>query len=158
MGQCKTEEQKKSIREVYQPSTLSDLKNWRDTWGDNEDLLDISNEINLLPDNMIDKITSLYGFVVKSRIGGDLIELRGALLGIVYHLAANNDNCNDMHKYCEKGADSFCMYHKAVVSGGTIPKHPRCISIACRDRVLDILAPYFPCHFWKRFRAVTPQI
>ena len=28
---------------------------------------------------MIDKITSLYGFVVKGRIGGDLIELRGAL-------------------------------------------------------------------------------
>ena len=99
---------------------------------------------------MIDKITSLYGFVVKSRIGGDLIELRGALFGIVYHLAANDDNCNDMHKYCEKGADSFCMYQKAVVSGDTIPKHPRCISIACRDRVLDILAPYFALSFLEK--------
>ena len=76
-----------------------------------------------MPDNIIDKITSLYGFVVKSRICGDLIELREALLGSVYHLAAA-DNCHDMHKYCEKGADSFCMYQKAVVAGDTIPKHP----------------------------------
>ena len=117
------------------------MKKGRDNWGLNEDLLDISNEIILLPDNMIDKITSLYGLVVKSRIGGDLIELRGALFGVVYHLAANDDNCNDTHKYCEKGADSFCMYQKAVVSGDTIPKHPRCIRITGRDSVLNILAP-----------------
>ena len=62
------------------------------------------------------------------------------MFGIVYHLAANDDNCNDMHKYCEKGADSFCMYQKAVVVGDTIAKHPRCISLACRDRVLDSTA------------------
>ena len=55
-----------------------------------------------------------------------------------------------MHKYCEKGADSFYMYQKAVVSGATIPKHPRCISIAYRDRVWDILAPYFALSFLEK--------
>ena len=107
LGQCKTEAQKKTVRDQYRPSTLRDLKIGRDNWGDSEEIVDISEEINLLPDNIIDKVTSLYGFVVKSRIGGDLIELREALLGIIYHLAANDDNCHDMHKYCEKGADSF---------------------------------------------------
>ena len=150
LSQCKTEAQKKSVRELYRPSTLRDLKKGRDSWGDNEDLSNISNEINLLPDNIIDKITSLYGFVVKSRIGGNLNELREALFGIVYHLAANDDNCHDMHKYCEKGADSFCNYQKALALRNTIPKHPRCITSACRDRVLDILAPYFTVSFLEK--------
>ena len=150
LGQCKTEAQKKTVREQYRPSTLRDLKKWRDSWGDSEDVGDLSNEINLLPDSIIDKITSLYGFVVKSRIGGDLIDLRDALMGIVYHLAANDDNCHDMHKYCNKGAESFCMYQKAVALGDIIPKHPRCISTACKDRILDILGPYFAVPFLEK--------
>ena len=64
LGQCKTEAEKKTVREQYRPSTLRELKKGRDSWGDSEDV-DISNEINLLPDNIIDKIASLYGFVVK---------------------------------------------------------------------------------------------
>ena len=112
MGQCKTEAQKKTVRDLYRPSTLRDLKKGRDNWVDSEELVDISNEINLLPDNIIDKTTSLYGFVVKGRIGGDLIELREALLGIFYHLAANDDNCHDMQKYCEKCAYSVCMHQR----------------------------------------------
>ena len=71
-------------------------------------------------------------------------------MGIVYHLAANDDNCHDMHKYCEKGADSFCMYQKAVTLGDIIPKHPRCISLACKDRILDILGPYFAVPFLEK--------
>ena len=130
------------------------MKKGRDIWGDSENV-DISNEIYLLHDNIIDKITSLYGFVVKSRIGCDL---REASLRIVYHLAGNDDNGHDMHKYCEKGADSFCIYQKAVALGDIIPKHPRCISLACKDRILDILGTFFAVPFWKRFRVVTPQI
>ena len=45
LSQCKTEAQKKSVREQYRPSTLRDLKKGRDNWGDNEDILDVSNEI-----------------------------------------------------------------------------------------------------------------
>ena len=69
LGQCKTEAEKKTVMEQYRPSTLRDLKKGRDS-GD----VNISNEINLLPDNIIDKIASLYGLVVKSRIGCDLID------------------------------------------------------------------------------------
>ena len=150
LSKCKTESQKKKVRELYRPSTLRDLKKGRDNWDDVDDFIDVSNEINLLPDNIIDRITSLYGFVVKCRIGGDLIEIRQALLGIIYHLAANEDNCNDMHKYCEKGSDSFCKYQKAVALGDIIPKHPRCIGLDCRDRVLEILAPYFSVSFLEK--------
>ena len=55
-----------------------------------------------------------------------------------------------MHKYCEKGVDSFCNYQKALALGDIIPKHPRCIIVACRDRVLDILAPYFTVSFLEK--------
>ena len=80
LGRCKTEAQKKTVREQYRPSMLRDLKKGRDFLGDSEDVGDLSNEINLPHDNIIDKITSLYGFVVKSQIGGDLIDLRDALM------------------------------------------------------------------------------
>ena len=150
LSKCKTEAQNKKVRELYRPSTLRDLKKGRENWGDEDEIIDVSSEINLLPDNIIDRITSLYGFVVKSRIGGDLIELRQALLGIIYHLAANDNNCNDMHKYCEEGVDSFCNYQKAIALGDTIPKHPRSISLDCRDRVLEILAPYFSVAFLEK--------
>ena len=72
------------------------------------------------------------------------------MLGIIYHLSTNDANCVDMHKYCEKGSNSFCNYQKAVAMGDIIPKHPRCISLACRDRVLDILAPYFSVSFFEK--------
>ena len=134
------------------------MKKGIDNCGNNEDLQERYNEINLLPDNISDGITSLYGFVVKSRIGGDLNKLSEALFEIVHHLVANDENCNDVHKYFEKGDDSFSMYHKAVVTLDTIPKHPRCISLAYRDLVLDILHHILRCHFWKRFRVVTHQI
>ena len=74
---------------------------------------------------MIDKITSLDPFVVKSKICGNLNALREALLGIVYHLAADDDNCTVMHKFCQKGANSFCNYQKAIALGDIIPEHPR---------------------------------
>ena len=48
---------------------------------------------------MIDTITSLDAFVVKGKICGNLNALREALLGIVHHLAVNDDNCTVMHKY-----------------------------------------------------------
>ena len=91
---------------------------------------------------MIDKITSLYGYVVKSHADSNLETLHETLLGIVYHLAANDENCGEMHKYCQVGESSFCQHNKAVAFRTPIPKHPRCISLDCRDRVLEILAPY----------------
>ena len=93
---------------------------------------------------------ALYRFVVKSRIGGALIDLCDALMGIVYHLTANDDICHDMHKYCNKGAGSFCIYQKAVGLGDIIPKHPRCISTACKDRIFNILVSYFEVPFLEK--------
>ena len=158
LGQCKTEAQKKTVRKQYHPSTLRDLKMGEIVGGGSEDVGDLSNEINLLPDNIIDKITSLYRFVVKSRIGGALIDLRDALMGIIYHLAANDDICHDMHKYCNMGAGSFCMYQKAVALGDIIPKHPRCISTACKDRIFNILVSCFEVPFLEKFKVETSQI
>ena len=47
LSQCKSETEKKYVRVLYRPSTLRDLTKGRDSWGDIEDVLAISDEINL---------------------------------------------------------------------------------------------------------------
>ena len=61
----KTVALKKYLRELYRPSTLRDLKKGRDNWGNNEDIPDISNEINLPPDNIKDKNNNFIWFCCK---------------------------------------------------------------------------------------------
>ena len=104
----------KNIREKFRPFTLRDLKAGRGNWNDDDFYVDDSKEINLLPDAMIDKIVSLYGFVIKSNKDQNLEVLRNKLFAIVYHLAATNANCSEMHQFCPTGEESWCEYQKAV--------------------------------------------
>ena len=53
------------------------------------DMISLREIVSVLPfyyhtKPLIDKITSLYGLIVKRNIEGDLDKLREALLGIVY--------------------------------------------------------------------------
>ncbi len=96
---------------------------------------------------MIDKISSLYCYIIKRHVGGSIDNFREALLGIIFHLAANDENGVEMHKYCQVDVSSFCQHNRAVALGKPTPLLPKCISTMCKDRILEILAPYYTSDF-----------
>ena len=146
----KSDPEKKEIRDKYRPVTLRDLKGSRDKWGDEEIKSCENNKIHLLPNSLIDRITSLYGLVIKSHEDSDLNALRDSLIAIVNHLSADDTNCEEMHVNCQPGEKSFCQYQRALARGIPCPKHPKGLSSECRERVLNILKPYFEVDFLEK--------
>ena len=63
LSKCKNKGEEKKVRDIYKSKTRRDLKHDRDIWG--SDITETC-EINLISDAMIDKITSLYGLVIKN--------------------------------------------------------------------------------------------
>ena len=57
-----------------------------------------------------------------------------------------------MHEFCTKGEFSWCHYQKAIALGQMPPKHPSYLSEECRNRVLDILAPYMSDDFLEKVK------
>ena len=78
VSMAKFDKQKRDITERSRSSTLRDLKKHRGKWQDDDEHDLDSKQINLLPDRMIDKITALYGRVIKSN-SGSLENLRNSL-------------------------------------------------------------------------------
>ena len=66
LSKSKTEFVLKNIRDKFRPVTIRDLKAGRGKWDDYYFNVEDSKERNLSSDSMIDKITSLYGFVIKT--------------------------------------------------------------------------------------------
>ena len=102
LAQCKTKNEEQKIRENYRRKTKRDLKHDREAWGSVQTI----SEINLLSDGMIDKITSLYGLVIKNSHDQPVLDIQNALIGIINNLSANELNCEEMHKFCKKGKES----------------------------------------------------
>ena len=97
-------------------------------------------------------MTSLYGLVIKKIEISRLFEIKNALIGIVNHLSANEKNCDVMHGFCKKGIDSWCNYQRAIALDTIPPKHPSYLSEECRQRALEILAPYICEQFLEKVR------
>ena len=104
LAKCKTDSKRKTIKDKYKSKTQRNLKHDQDVW--NCDAVII--EINLLSDGMIDKITSLYGLVIKDNRDKPTFDIKNALIGIVNHLSANERNCDVMCEFCKRGVDSWC--------------------------------------------------
>ena len=149
LAKCKSKIEEKNIREKYRGKTKRDLKNDRNNWGSEETIV---TEINLLSDSMIDKITSLYGLVIKNNQDQPILDIKKALIGIIHHMSANEQNCHDMHEFCKKGESSWCNYQQAIACGITPSKHPSYLSEACCKRVLDILSPYMSEEFLDKVK------
>ena len=92
---CDSKSEEKKIREIYRHKTQRDLKHDREEW--NSPFADSVSEINLLSDILIDKITSLYGLVIKNNLDCTIPHIHEALMGIIFHLSANDENCEEMH-------------------------------------------------------------
>ena len=131
LSKCKNKGEEKKVRDIYKSKTRRDLKHDRDIWG--SDITETC-EINLISDAMIDKITSLYGLVIKNNQDLPILDIKNALVGIVKHLSANELNCQEMHEFCTKGEFSWCHYQKAIALGQMPPKHPSYLSEECRNR------------------------
>lgn len=113
--------------------TLQRDKTLRQSWAE----ITSSKEIKTLSEAMCAQITSYYRRAVQSN-KGNMKAILQAIRAIPYHLGANDDNCEEYHKYCPDTSDSWCKYKSAVHTGKDIPVHPNYLSDDCVKLILKL--------------------
>ncbi|KAH9372466.1 hypothetical protein HPB48_011316 [Haemaphysalis longicornis] len=73
-----------------------------------------------LTGDLINKLTSYYGWAIKSH-EGDVPAMHKAAMATYYHVTSNDAVSN--HSLCPTGPDSWCRHNAAKAKGEPAPKH-----------------------------------
>ena len=68
--------------------------------------------VNMLTDDVIDRLSSYYGKAIKDNKNRTVKEMQGAVWSSYYHLISNNQQ--HYHQLCPQGQDSWCFYRRAI--------------------------------------------
>lgn len=75
---------------------------------------------HMLPDGIIDKLTSYYGRAILENINSNEETMRQAVWASIHHSSATRDSS---HIFCLKGIESWCWWRAALAEGKTPLSH-----------------------------------
>lgn len=68
--------------------------------------------VNMLTDDVIDKLSSYYGKAIRANKNGIAGAMQGAVWASNYQLISTNQE--PYHHFCPKGANSWCFFNRAI--------------------------------------------
>ena len=100
-----------------------------------------SKEIKHLSPALCGQIASYYRLAIQ-RNEKDVPKILQAIKAIPFHLAANDDNAEDYHRYCPFSSDSWYQYQIAKFNDEKLPHHPNYLSPSALKQVQSVFEDF----------------
>ena len=105
----------------------------RNSWSSSQS----SEEIKHLSPALCGQIAFYYRLAIQ-RSEGDVDRILQAINAIPLHLAANDDNAEEYHRFCPYSSVSWCKYQLAKFHKKDIPHHPNYLSLAALNQIQSV--------------------
>ena len=119
----------------------------------------VSKSILTISDAIAAQIASYFKLAVKKN-QGNVLAIIDAVNAIPLHLSANDDNADEHHRPCPKGANTWCRYQLAISRGIPVPRHPNYLSQDAAKLVAKVFKDfgYNSANFIEKYNKDTLQI